>query len=81
MTTIRVDDEVVYQVRRWQVVRVEPQVQSIAPGAYHRPDRLRLMHRTTGEAVWADAASVTPTGSHFDTASCDNRRADEHPQP
>jgi hypothetical protein len=62
MGAIRVNDEVIYQMRRWQVVRVVPQVQSIAPGAYRRPDRLRLMHRTTGEAVWADTASVVPTG-------------------
>ena len=62
---ISVDDEVIYQARRWQVVRVVPQAQNIEPDAYHRPDRLRLRRLGSTEAVWADALTVTPTGGRF----------------
>ena len=60
--SLAVNDMVVYRAARWQVVRIAPRIQSADYTAPHRPDRLRLFRSATGEAIWADAPDVTPTG-------------------
>jgi hypothetical protein len=55
---MKINDEVIYQVKRWQVVRIVPQVQVADYTAPRVPDQLRLWGPATGEAIWASADAV-----------------------
>jgi hypothetical protein len=56
MTTIKVNDTVVYLLKRWQVIRVISQEQSPDYSVPRVPDQLRLLRGH--EAVWASAGQV-----------------------
>jgi hypothetical protein len=53
---IAVNDEVIYQHKRWQVIRVISQAQSLDPAVPRKPDQLRLLRGH--EAVSAAADQV-----------------------
>jgi hypothetical protein len=53
---IEVNDTVIYQLKRWQVVRVISQEQSPDPAAKHVPDKLRLLRGH--DAITASADQV-----------------------
>ena len=55
---MKINDEVIYQVKRWQVLRIVPQVQVADYTAPRVPDQLRLWRPATGEAIWASADAV-----------------------
>jgi hypothetical protein len=59
-STVKIDGEVIYQVKRWRVLRIVPQVQSTDHSVPHVPDQLRLWRLSTGEAIWAPADEVVP---------------------
>lgn len=61
---MKIDDEVIYQVRRWRVIRIIPQVQSPDTRVPRVPDQLRLM-AADGHAVSAGADQVTAAGRRY----------------
>lgn len=63
--TIKVNDEVIYQAMRWQVISVTSQPQSLDPAVPRVPDQLRLVWGAGSKAIAVSAAAnqVTPTGN------------------
>jgi hypothetical protein len=54
---VKIDGEVIYQVKRWRVVRIVPQIQVADYSAPRVPDRLRLW-RPTARAGSAKAVEA-----------------------
>ena len=61
---MKIDGEVIYQVKRWRVVRIVPQIQVADYSAPRVPDRLRLWRPRDGEAIWAPADQVVSVIEH-----------------
>jgi hypothetical protein len=58
MTTVKINDEVVYQLRRWTVMRIIPAIQSLDPAVPRKPDQLILFRYSDNEGTQAPADQV-----------------------